>query len=596
MEKFVNYIQSYIATSTNSAIIMTGEWGSGKTYFVKHKLLEELKKSKIEIIYISLNGVKDSSEVLWQIVTGKYNVSQKNIQIGTGLLKSALSFATLFPGLPDIDKIKLPNFNDFARFFNFQNTLLVFDDLERLSLKYDISDFLGFINTEFIESKNYKVLFVANENEIRNEKYGQIKEKVISHTYKFRCDIAMIVDDYIQSEATNHKWFFKDYKTIIMKKLEEAKITNLRTIFSILYSLNAIIGTLSKETIIYHHRSLIIFIIAIINEIKLGNVRSDDIEKLHGLKFLRTIMFNRTLLRSSKGNEALNDSKEEQSIKSFEEIFSETYLKDDLNNFTFYESILDFALTGFLNEKQVQGEFITPADIPDWSQAEKVMTGYRNYGEKEVKTNVNNVLNYAKQGLYTPFSYPYLYTWLSLFSDNKVVKINDANLLIKLKTGFNLSLKRYGFSESNNDREYYMSSIPKENPMYNYVNLKYGLFLEKREKDDFNRIYKIFSDQSAMDTYFSMIEHRPIFSQVDMQKFYRTIIRSRAQLIFHFTRNLDKRYNFRNIKDYFQVELEGINRLIGYLQLKGIRNRPVANMAIKNLVQTLNEISLRLTN
>lgn len=132
---------------------MDGDWGSGKTYFIKNKFVRNNKN----IIYIPLNGIKniDGSEII-------------------------------------------------SLFKNISDYVIVFDDLERCEMP--ISEILGYIN-DYVEHKNVKCVIVANEQEINkkidiskiksrilnmyeeNKKYKAIKEKLIGITIKYIPDI-----------------------------------------------------------------------------------------------------------------------------------------------------------------------------------------------------------------------------------------------------------------------------------------------------------------------------------------------------------------------------------------------------------------------
>ena len=52
---------------TDYAILLNGGWGCGKTYYVTHELIPYLKTIGLRPIYISLNGVKTSTDVALRI-------------------------------------------------------------------------------------------------------------------------------------------------------------------------------------------------------------------------------------------------------------------------------------------------------------------------------------------------------------------------------------------------------------------------------------------------------------------------------------------------------------------------------------------------
>ena len=60
-----NYIKHYLEEDkTHTAIMLTGEWGSGKTYYIENQLTEFLQDDKKNrCIIISLYGLEDISEI-----------------------------------------------------------------------------------------------------------------------------------------------------------------------------------------------------------------------------------------------------------------------------------------------------------------------------------------------------------------------------------------------------------------------------------------------------------------------------------------------------------------------------------------------------
>ena len=69
MEDLVESILDYIrADYTDYAIMINGEWGSGKTYFWNHKIRSkiesmELNGKRYKTIYMSLYGISNLEEI-----------------------------------------------------------------------------------------------------------------------------------------------------------------------------------------------------------------------------------------------------------------------------------------------------------------------------------------------------------------------------------------------------------------------------------------------------------------------------------------------------------------------------------------------------
>lgn len=173
MEQIAKAIEEYISRdSTDYAVLITGKWGSGKTYFWKHTLqnmIEKLEKDgrKFKTVYLSLNGVKDLVEVSRQLFYELLKIKNPKFgrlfdkRLGRALPEVAkifLNVAEVFGvsfGDHEIDLLNLIELD--------QNTVLCLDDLERCILP--MSELFGFINS-FVEQGGTKTVLIANEHEL----------------------------------------------------------------------------------------------------------------------------------------------------------------------------------------------------------------------------------------------------------------------------------------------------------------------------------------------------------------------------------------------------------------------------------------------
>lgn len=171
-EEIINIILKYIDENIyNYAIMIDGEWGCGKTYFVREALIpaiakyEEVKpeEKKRRIIYTSLYGVNSVDEISKQIIVNTYleklGKAKGLIQTSSKIFGAALSLLPAF-GI-DIDVKDLSG--KLSELLQVKNSILVFDDLERCDCP--LNEVLGYINT-FVEQEGIKVILIANEKEI----------------------------------------------------------------------------------------------------------------------------------------------------------------------------------------------------------------------------------------------------------------------------------------------------------------------------------------------------------------------------------------------------------------------------------------------
>ena len=107
-ENIIEYLKD---ENEKQAILIDGEWGCGKTFFIKKEIIHEIDESKIDglknkkTIYISLYGVKDSKEITNEIYTNiLYNkISKSNskdmkrtLNLSSKFLKPSLKIFNIF--------------------------------------------------------------------------------------------------------------------------------------------------------------------------------------------------------------------------------------------------------------------------------------------------------------------------------------------------------------------------------------------------------------------------------------------------------------------------------------------------------------------
>ena len=183
------YILHYLEKDkTQTAIMLTGEWGSGKSYYINNELIEYLKKNKKDSVVVSMYGIESLAEIrkniYLQFRLNKRLLNNNSELIATGKIAVEKISKNLLSGIGMDFSMTETDFKKLYESINLNDKLLIFEDLERSHIEVDI--ILGFINN-LVEQDHAKVLIVANENEILKEanQYVQIKEKTISDTIQF---------------------------------------------------------------------------------------------------------------------------------------------------------------------------------------------------------------------------------------------------------------------------------------------------------------------------------------------------------------------------------------------------------------------------
>ena len=192
--KIEGFLKNWANTKTppKFGVLIEGNWGAGKTHFIKSILAKD-DFTKKKIIYLSLFGVKSIKDLETQLFFASANMAQKTLHRGASIASTLLK-GTLRVDLNGDDKDDGSigaNFKGLNKFVekmsqDLNDAFIIFDDLERCSIP--MTDFLGFSN-QFIEHGDTRILYVANTEKMETdekEKFDSFKEKVIGHRFELK--------------------------------------------------------------------------------------------------------------------------------------------------------------------------------------------------------------------------------------------------------------------------------------------------------------------------------------------------------------------------------------------------------------------------
>ena len=218
------------------ALMISGEWGCGKTYLIKNKLIPVMKDTYI-FVCVSLFGI-DSLDKLRVEVKKKWleKASELDKLNETKVSKIADSYKKIFGTIKDIlpeswqkkgeivsSIMDLVNFMPISNRMFEKKVILVFDDLERTNIS--CIDLLGCIN-DYCENQNFNMIIVANEGRIKDKSdnelsYREIKEKVVQRVITFTPDYDEVVSNSIESMSCGieYKGLLRKNKELLVKIL-----------------------------------------------------------------------------------------------------------------------------------------------------------------------------------------------------------------------------------------------------------------------------------------------------------------------------------------------------------------------------------------
>ena len=235
------------------ALLLTGQWGCGKSYLVK-EIAKELNGSKTAAVAIvSLFGLDSISAINKRVkdeytecLLGSLGKTAKKVSKALATVaKDGMSVAsTASDGISGLSAasqgLSAVMTYDLFGFIEIKSTIgkeekardfiIVFDDLERSNIPK--KDLLGAIN-EYVENKHIKVIIIADQDKINDDEYKEYKEKLISRTIKMSADyetlIDCIIDKYTET-ADGYKLFLKENSDLLKQVFQESKSNNLRTL------------------------------------------------------------------------------------------------------------------------------------------------------------------------------------------------------------------------------------------------------------------------------------------------------------------------------------------------------------------------------
>lgn len=279
------YILHYLTEDkTKSAIMLTGPWGTGKSYYIQNELkpfLEKKENGGHSCVIVSLYGLKDTAEISKSIYLG----TRMKFLTAASEKSTTVTFAgeTIIKGIAGAFGVDLSvSEESLKRLYasvNLTGKLVVLEDLERSGI--DILEVLGYVNN-LVEQDGVKVLLVANEEELiqytplkastkadleRTEMldritghrdrlftdstiaYLKVKEKTISDTIEFEEDYQTAIREIVQmfDNETLNKFSTVESIKDILDIMSHCQSYNLRSFIFACQKTNDIFSSLDEK-------------------------------------------------------------------------------------------------------------------------------------------------------------------------------------------------------------------------------------------------------------------------------------------------------------------------------------------------------------
>jgi len=612
-ENLVSIIKQYLQIETNYAVIISGNYGIGKTYFFKNSLSPEITKlstpkdelKKYIPIHISLFGINTLEEIQTQIFCNIYPIlKKKGLKLAAGLGKSIIRGIASVSNLGDLDKYIADIDLTAKDWINYDEIVICFDDIDRKSDSLCIKDLLGFINT-LVENHGAKIILIANEDTLqKDENYIKLKEKIIGISIEFAANNdeafeSIINKRYLANWKVYHQFLVSNRELIISTTV--INFSNLRNLifflehFSVIYyplmdlfDTNKEFRKNSEEKI----KNVLEFSIAIAFEFKSGKLNSTNYQE-----FLNNTLLLPNLEAFYRDN--LPGNKVEIK-KTYIEEFKEKYF--DKRTYYFFDSIFNY-LTGHepFNIRKLKTELDSIYNKDGEVSEELKVFNQLNYFKCLELTNnayrklTHKMLDYVDSGSYNLALYPTIFHFATRF-DN-ILRLNIQNLKSRFKKGILKGINHYTL-----DNYLHFQLVVDEKAEFKEdirEIMKYCLEINdeiKKEKNlkDFTNLIKLLETDikgfiSVAQDQDSQFRFSPFFLDISPDRMYRIINRLNNNDIIEFSFYLQHRYR-PIIPDKLHPEKELLINLKYKINLPKKRKvKNLRNASLDFLVKHINE-------
>ena len=487
MDDLVESILDYIrADYTDYAIMINGEWGSGKTYFWNHKIRNKIESMQVNgkkytTIYMSLYGISNLEEISKKIFIETTQLMDKNLKKYMGskgekvipeYAKTGLDMANFFGVTQNGDKI------NYEEFFSTEDKVLCFDDLERANV--DVIDILGYINN-FVEHDHIKTIIICNEKELSTKlkssnlemktfiatylldkenklniktdepmveriqdtieyvfdkanDYERIKEKLIGETFEYAPEFTYIINGLFMRYERYPELirFLRQNSNLITSTFNKSGTRNLRILKHALNDFKKVFDMVNASYPNTNNRvlqTMLIFTIAISFEIKAGKVTKDKFKNIANNEEYRAILVSSRVFMDNR----------QFYIKEFDSTYYYNF-KADYRFFKFIELYVRtriFDMKIFRDDMEVIRNTVDTDQLPGYKRL--LTEEYWKITDDQFPSVINGILKDIKDGKIEPIECVKLFAYFSYFIEKNLIDYDIKPMESVFTNGMNIA-------------------------------------------------------------------------------------------------------------------------------------------------------------
>ena len=475
MEELIESILDYVrADYTDYAIMINGEWGSGKTHFWNNKIRNKIESlqlngRKYTTIYMSLYGISNLEDISKKIFIETTQLMDKNLKKymdthGQTTIpeyaKTGLDMANFFGVTKNGEKI------DYGEFFATNNKILCFDDLERANV--DVIDILGYINN-FVEHDHIKTIIICNEKELSTKlkssnlemktfiatylldkegnllqtdkpmvekiadkieyvfdkanDYERIKEKLIGETFEYAPKFNYIINGILMRYENNKDLitFLRQHTNLITNTFMKSGTRNLRILKHALNDFQKVFYNVNKaypNTNLRVLQTMLIFTIAVSFEIKSGKITKDKFINIGSNEEYKAILVSSRVLMDNR----------QYYIKEFDNNYYFNF-KSDYRFFKFIEVYVRTRIFDMRLFKDDMENIIKTIDTEKLQGYKRLLTEeYWKISDDQFPCVIEEVLTDIKEGNLKLIEVVKLFAYFSYFSKRGLINYDMSTI------------------------------------------------------------------------------------------------------------------------------------------------------------------------
>ncbi len=217
-------IKNYLSMYSTGALMVSGEWGCGKTYHIEKVVMPALQEEEWNPVKVSLFGIESVNEIPLRIADNyKWRESDKGDRAemkkkkawwpsfgkekaSKAVVKGAqlVSSISWLESFVDVKILVGNNSGLLYKLIPTENTVIILDDIERVIDTIDVHTLLGVIN-DLVEQRGYKVIVIANNSYMQQKGQAKLvfKEKVIEKTLVYEPDVVSIFKELCEKDYSS---------------------------------------------------------------------------------------------------------------------------------------------------------------------------------------------------------------------------------------------------------------------------------------------------------------------------------------------------------------------------------------------------------